>query len=317
MSMSEPVSLKTVDLLTGVNTECQVYEPGYECFVRLVDVSPRLVKEGYTADQAIIDAARVSYGEGTKRVNEDRGLIRYLLRHRHTTPFEMVQFKFHLRMPVYVYRQFFRHRSNEQCEIEVVDTDETTRKYVSMNEYSARYSKVPDKYYVPFPLRIQSTDNKQGGETPSPELTDKYRSRIEDTMKLNRALYEDMLNDGVSREIARSVLPVAYVTEFYCSFNLWNLLHFLALRVDEHAQKEIRQYAQPMLEFVRKVCPISYEAWIDYVLDARTFSRMELDVIRSIIKKAGPELLGNEMKENGYTFSAREFKELLGKLRIE
>lgn len=243
-------------------------------FVRMVDMMPVI-----GADSAIVQAARVSYGEGTKKVNEDRGLIRYLLRHQHTTPFEMVQFKFHIRMPIFVYRQWFRHRSSEQGEFEITSTDEAARKFISMNEYSARYSIVPDIFYLPKQLRGQSVTNKQGGEEPvDDKLNMLYRQSMGQDASIARGLYEGLIKDGVSRELARLVLPVSYVTEFYMSINLWNLLHMLRLRCDSHAQLEIRHFANALAWHVKKYCPLAYEAWLDYMVNARTFSAKELEL---------------------------------------
>jgi thymidylate synthase (FAD) len=272
-----------LDILEGKKTFYPVLDN--ECgFVRVVDVSPRLVAEGRTCDDAIVQAARVSYGEGTKRINEDRGLIRYLMRHRHVTPFELVTFKFHFRMPIYVYRQFFRHRSNDQCEIEIVSTDEVMRKYVSMNEYSARYSQVPDVWHFPDPLRKQSKTNKQGSEDLiTGELANHLQSSIHSVMTNSFKLYEDMLEAGVSREIARAILPIGYITEFYASFNLSNLLHFLTLRTDSHAQQEIRVFADAMADVVKQVCPVAYEAWVDYMKEAANFSREEVLLLKKLV----------------------------------
>jgi thymidylate synthase (FAD) len=285
-------------------------------FVRLVDVSPRLVPEGRTCDDAIVQAARVSYGEGTKKVNEDRGLIRYLLRHRHVTPFELVTFKFHFRMPVYVYRQFFRHRSNDQCEIEITTTDEMARKYLSINEYSARYSIVPDIWHFPDPLRLQGSANKQGGDEPLlGEAADHLQSSIYSYMTAGRQLYEDMLEVGVSREIARAVLPIGYITEFYASFNLSNLLHFLTLRVDSHAQKEIRVFAEAMSDIVRDVCPVTHEAWVDYMKEAAVFSRQEIELVRRLATTMPGQLeLIKAVEES--ELSVRERAEFLRKLGL-
>lgn len=273
-------------------------------FVRLVDMMPHeecLPDTGYTADSAIVQAARVSYGHGTKKVNEDRGLIRYLLRHQHTTPFEMVQFKFHIRMPIFIYRQWFRHRSSEQGELEISSTDEAARKFMSMNEYSARYSIVPDIYYLPKALRGQSTTNKQGGEEPiNGQVNELYRLSMEKDATVARALYEALIKDGVSRELARLVLPVSYVTEFYMSVNLWNLLHMLKLRCDSHAQLEIRHYANALAWYVRKYTPMSYQAWLDYMLNGAAFSANELVLLQQMAHEhVSPEelLSGRELDE--------------------
>lgn len=271
-------------------------------FVRLVDVMPRLVPEGQTADSAIVQAARVSYGDGTKKVNDDRGLIRYLYRHAHSTPFEMVRFKFHLKMPLFVYRQFFRHRSITNADIEVISCDESIRKFASMNEYSARYSVVKDDSYLPDSFRGQSSANKQGGEEPiAEELNEAFQSAAYSQQVAAYALYESMLKAGVSRELARVVLPVGYTTEFYCTVDLWNLLHFLKLRCSKHAQKEIRVFADCMSDIVKAICPITHEAWVDYSLEAATFSRAELAAIRVMVAEYmayQDKCLGDEIRDH-------------------
>jgi thymidylate synthase (FAD) len=291
------------DLLEGLDSFHQVL--GEAGQLRLVDVMPRLVPDGQTADMAIVQAARVSYGEGTKKVSEDAGLIRYLLRHNHGTPFEMVRFKFHIRMPVYVYRQFFRHRTVDNCEIEIISTDENMRKYLSMNEYSARYSVVPDIYHVP-DLRIQSETNKQGGEEPaSAALNEAWRSLAKDTAEGAYEGYKEMLALGASRELARTNLPISFVTEFYASVDLRNLMEFLTLRCDSHAQQEVRVFANEMAKIFKQVAPIAYGAWLDYKYGASTFSRAEIDFLRY--------LLGN-LENTNMPFGKRERAEFIAKL---
>lgn len=308
-----------MDLLSGIDLYAEVL-PNSAGFVRLVDVSPRLVDAGDTADSAIVDAARVSYGKGTKKVNEDRHLIRYLLRHLHTTPFEMVTFKFHIRMPKFVYSQFFRHRTSDLCEIEIISNDETARGFVSMNEYSARYSVVPDTYWIPDPIRTQSSTNKQGSEAESPELTAKWKGTIHKKMEEMYQMYDEMLKDGVSREVARCILPVSYITEFYVTFNLWNLMHFLQLRCHSHAQYEIRQFASVMAGYMARICPEAHNAWNDYILHGTRLSAMELRIIQDTI--AGLSITGDNpltaaMQRAAPNLSSREFKELLFKLGVK
>lgn len=220
--------------------------------VRLVDVMGD--------DAAIVQAARVSYGEGTKAVSDDRALIRYLMRHRHTTPFEMVAFKFHLRMPIFVARQWLRHRT------------------ASVNEYSARYSVVPDDYWLPDKFRKQSASNKQGseGEFENDELKKRMTMSCEDAFKL----YDDLLEAGCSRELARSHLPQCTYTEFYWTINLHNLLHFLELRMDSHAQPEIQEYARAVYELIKPKVPLTVEAFEDFRLSKMYLSRLEIEAIR-------------------------------------
>lgn len=226
-----PFSKPHVDILRGAERiELPVLDHG---FIALVDCMPRLVPEGSSSDFAIVQAARVSYGVGTKTPSTDTGLVKYLLRHRHTTPFEMVVLKFHIRMPLFVARQWLRHRT------------------ASVNEYSARYSILPDLFYTPSPdsVRQQSqtnrqgkTDAEEGGHCSSDALAffESYISRQEEQYSMYTTLLE---KHKVSREIARIGLPQNIYTEFYWQCNLHNILHFLSLRMDKHAQEEIRQYA--------------------------------------------------------------------------
>lgn len=259
-----------VDVMHGcARREIRVHEHG---FVALVDAMPRLIPEGQTADSAIVQAARVSYGQGTKKINEDRGLIRYLLRHRHTTPFEMIEFKFHIAMPIFVARQWIRHRT------------------ANVNEYSARYSILPDRFYVPDLDRVrkQSKANRQGGEaTFDTSDADEVRT-AEDFLSLLHdveALYPkylDLTNRGVSRELVRTALPVNMYTEWYWKCDLHNILRFLSLRLDEHAQQEIRDFAQAMHDLIAPVVPLTMEAWHDYATEAMHLTRLEIDAVRGL-----------------------------------
>jgi len=233
--------------------------------IALVDVMPRLVPEGQTADAAVVQAARVSYGAGTKKVNEDRGLIRYLLRHAHTTPFEMVEFKFHVAMPIFVARQWIRHRT------------------ANVNEYSARYSVVADRFYHPDvgEVRKQSTNNRQGGEEPADVETAEQFLKYLDGVEAHYAQYEKLLKAGVSRELARIGLPQSIYTEWYWKCDLHNLLHFLRLRMDEHAQREIRDYARAMYQLIQPIVPLSAEAFEDYRLGGLHLTRLEIEAVRT------------------------------------
>ena len=233
--------------------------------VALVDVMPRLAPEGQTADAAIVQAARVSYGQGTKKISEDRGLIRYLLRHRHTTPFEMVEFKFHCRMPIFVARQWIRHRT------------------ANVNEYSARYSVVPDRFYHPEAgeVRKQSDSNRQGGEeTIAPATAQEFLNYLDRSEALYTE-YEALLEQGVSRELARIALPQSAYTEWYWKCDLHNTLRFLSLRMDEHAQSEIRDFATAMMRLIEPLCPITIEAFRDYQMGAMRLTRLEIEAIRA------------------------------------
>ena len=222
-------------------------------FARLVDSMGN--------DSAIVQAARVSYGPGTKSVNDDRALIRYLMRHKHTTPFEMVEFKFHIKAPIYVARQWLRHRT------------------ASVNEMSARYSVVPDEYFLPDELRKQSNARGQGGEEEFGSGSDNLIRKQKTSCDLAFHVYDELLEKGVSRELARAHLPQCTMTEFYWKIDLHNLLHFLQLRMDDHAQKEIQDLAKKIYELIKPIVPVSCEAFEDFRLGSMTLSRLEVEAI--------------------------------------
>jgi thymidylate synthase (FAD) len=233
----------------------------YDGFVRLVD--------SMGDDSSIVQAARVSYGEGTKTISEDRGLIRYLLRNKHTSPFEMVEFKFHIKLPIFIARQWIRHRT------------------ASVNEYSGRYSVMKDEFYSPVQNRLkeQSTVNKQSSNDDVIEEA-KYNSiLINQSCEDSFDNYNTCLEYGVSREIARIVLPLSTYTEWYWKIDLHNLLHFLRLRMDEHAQEEIREYANVIYTIVKEICPLTIEAFDDYITNSVTFSKHEIEILSNIIQK--------------------------------
>jgi thymidylate synthase (FAD) len=225
-------------------------------------------------DAAIVQAARVSYGKGTRTVNDDTGLVRYLMRHRHTTPFEMVELKFVASMPIYVARQWVRHRT------------------ANINEYSARYSEVPDKFDIPELERIkpQSTSNRQGREGELPEeVSKRFKETLDNISKLTYDEYQKGLKDGIARETARMVLPLNTYTEWYWKIDLHNLFHFLSLRLDKHAQYEIREYAKVMGDITKKVAPIAYKAFEDYILNGVSFSKLEQHALSDILRGKEPE----------------------------
>ncbi|SVA52279.1 uncharacterized protein METZ01_LOCUS105133 [marine metagenome] len=240
-------------------------------FVRLVD--------SMGGDDAIVQAARVSYGKGTSKVSQDRGLIRYLMRHRHTTPFEMVEFKYHCKMPIFVARQWVRHRT------------------ANINEYSLRYSEARDEFYYPDPenIQFQSALNKQGrmGEVPA-ELKQKVQDYFKEISERSFAIYSELNKAGVARELARSVLPVNLYTEWYWKNDLHNLLHFIGLRSDGHAQYEIRVFSDAMAESVKAVAPFAWEAYQDYVVKGMRFSRIE----QSLLEKNLPNRVINDINED-------------------
>jgi thymidylate synthase (FAD) len=273
--LREPFKGEMRDVMGGASRiEVKVHEHG---LVALVDVMPRLVPAGKTADAAIVQAARVSYGEGTKQVNEDRGLIRYLARHRHTTPFEMVELKFHHVMPVFVARQWIRHRT------------------ANVNEYSARYSVVRDRFFRPSidSIRKQSAGNKQGGIEAIDDKTAAEFYEYLDAAEASYRSYETLLGKGVAREIARIGLPLSLYTEWYWKIDLHNLFHFLSLRMDPHAQQEIRDYANAMFALVQPIVPVAAEAFIDYRMEGMNLSRLEVDAIRT-----GRPLETDNLREN-------------------
>lgn len=230
-------------------------------FVRLVDYMG--------GDESIVQAARVSYGKGTKTVSEDRTLIRYLMRHQHTTPFEMVEFKFHVKLPIFVARQWIRHRT------------------ANVNEYSGRYSIMPEEFYVPEEsvIKYQSKSNKQGRD--SDEVPPEIRKRVLEILMAGQKSsfegYQEMLDYDIARELARINLPLSLYTQWYWKIDLHNLFHFLKLRLDKHAQYEIRCYAEKMAEIVKAVTPLAYEAFEDYVLNAVTFSKNELNILKKYL----------------------------------
>ena len=235
-------------------------------FVRVVDYMG--------SDESIVQAARVSYGKGTKKVSEDRGLIRYLLRHDHTTPFEMAEIKFHLRVPMDCWRQWIRHRT------------------ANINEYSTRYSLAIDasQKTAPGEWRQQSKDNKQGSEGfLEIGLGTQLTQQEQELQDFSRRVYNERVEKGIAREQARKDLPLSTYTEAYWKIDLHNLLHFLLLRMHHHAQFEIRSYANVIgHEIVRRWCPVVWEAFIDYRLRGSKLTRLEIDVIRAI-QSGSPE----------------------------
>lgn len=267
-------------------------------FVRVVDY--------LGSDEAIVQAARVSYGAGTKKSREDRGLIRYLLRHAHTTPFEMCELKLHLRVPMDCWRQWIRHRT------------------ANVNEYSTRYSVAIDasQQTEPGQWRRQSSDNKQGSEGWMDEETGRQLSAAErELQEYARRVYAERLEKGVAREQARKDLPLSTYTEAYWKVDLHNLLHFLWLRMDPHAQWEIRQYANVIgREIVARWVPMAWEAFTDYRLNSMTLSRIEVELLRLLVTGNDDDLASFLATEqlirvrNGAPVLASELKEFLAKL---
>ena len=233
-------------------------------FVKLVEVMGD--------DSSIVQSARVSYGKGTKSVSEDEGLIRYLMRHQHSTPFEMVEFKFHCRMPIFVARQWIRHRT------------------ANVNEVSARYSEMPDWFYEPEAelCTTQSAQNKQGGTGTQVENAAALAASFPKTQSEAYEKYEEYIEAKMRRELARVNLPVSLYTEWYWKIDLHNLFHFLKLRLDAHAQYEIRVFGEAMAELVKEKVPMAWKAFEDYSLHGAHFSRLELEALKRLI--SGQEL---------------------------
>lgn len=262
-------------------------------FVRLVDYMGD--------DSSIVQAARVSYGKGTKTKRADRELIRYLMRHRHTSPFEMVEFKFHVKLPIFVARQWIRHRT------------------ANVNEYSGRYSEMKDEFYVPEleQIRPQSTSNRQGrSDNPiDKEVAKKVQNIFE---KAHASLYSEykwLISIDLARELARINLPLSTYTEWYWKIDLHNLLHFLKLRLDTIAQYEIRVYAEKIIELIEPIVPITIEAFRDYSLNAINFSAQELAVLKDMLLKNS---LNDELLEKHQItgLEAQEFKEKINKFLL-
>lgn len=228
-------------------------------FVRLV--------ETMGSDRSIVQAARVSYGQGTKTPSSDASLIDYLIRNAHTSPLEMCEIKLHIKCPIFIARQWLRHRT------------------ASVNECSARYSVVPDEYYVPEIDRMQkqSQSNKQGSSDEIIESANSVQNDMSASNIVCHIAYKDYLDKGLSRELARTVLPVSAYTEFYWKNDLHNTLKFLQLRLDSHAQYEIRVYADAMMEIVKKWCPVATQSFQEHVLGAVKFSKTELTLLKQMI----------------------------------
>ena len=255
-------------------------------------------------DTAIIQSARVSYGEGTKKVSNDKGLIRYLMKNWHTTPFEMCEIKLHIKLPIFIARQWIRHRT------------------ANVNEYSARYSILDKEFYIPKPQHMssQSTTNKQGrGSNLSKKDTERFLKILKDDAERNYKHYEDMLNEnqsgeiknddktGLSRELARINLTLNTYTQWYWKIDLHNLLHFLYLRDDPHAQYEIQAYAEIILnKIVKKWVPYTYSAFKEFQLESYNLSRTAIEIIRK-------RLQGKKISYEKSGLSRREWIELINK----
>ncbi len=287
--------------VTAPELEAVLYKP-----IEVLDHGFIRVIDYMGDDSSIVQSARVSYGKGTKKISNDKGLIKYLMRHRHSTPFEMCEIKFHIKLPIFIARQWIRHRT------------------ANVNEYSARYSILDKEFYIPSAenLAAQSAINNQGrGDA----LTDDEASNVIQILKKDAeqtySNYETLLNEssegniidesksGIARELARMNLTLNTYTQWYWKIDLNNLLHFLALRADDHAQYEIRVYADAMLDIVKKWVPLTYEAFEDYRIGGTELSAKEVNLMRKLLK-------GEKVTFEEEGLSKREWSELQRKFEI-
>jgi thymidylate synthase (FAD) len=268
-------------------------------FVRVID---------YMGDDAaVVQAARVSYGRGTRKVSEDRGLINYLMRHRHTTPFEMCEIKYHVKLPIFVARQWIRHRT------------------ANVNEYSARYSILDNEFYLPRPeqLAAQSKANRQGrAEVITGKEADRVFALLKQDAELVYEHYMEMLNEGeagepldpersgLARELARMNLSLAFYTQWYWKTNLHNLMHFLSLRADAHAQHEIRVYADVMIDTLKRWTPICHDAFMEYRMGGAHLSKTGLAAVKRMIA-------GEKVDQKSSGLNPREWRELMAALGLD
>ena len=296
-------SLKSETLRSTVpeleNILYQPFEVLDHGFVRVIDYMGD--------DSAIVQSARVSYGKGTKQISNDKGLIKYLMRHRHSTPFEMCEIKFHIKLPIFIARQWIRHRT------------------ANVNEYSARYSILDKEFYIPSMENVaaQSTINNQGrGEVLSSDEAAEVISILKKDAEQTYSNYETLLNEnpngesidsskpGVARELARMNLTLNTYTQWYWKIDLNNLLHFLALRADVHAQYEIRVYADVMMDIVKKWVPIAADAFEDYRIGGTEVSAKEINLIKKLLK-------GEKASFEDEGISKREWSELQKKFDLK
>jgi thymidylate synthase (FAD) len=280
-----------------------LYEP-----IKVLDHGFIRVVDYMGDDEAVVQSARVSYGRGTKKVSQDRGLIRYLMRHWHTTPFEMCEIKFHVKLPIFVARQWIRHRT------------------ANVNEYSARYSILDKEFYIPSPANLasQSDANRQGrGDVLEGAEAHQVLELLKNDSEKSYEHYMQMLNlndntdevldpnkKGLTRELARMNLPVNYYTQWYWKIDLNNLMHFLMLRADPHAQYEIRVYAEAMIEVLKKWVPFTFEAFMDYRVNSANLSAQMLDIVKRMIA-------GEKVNQENSGLTQREWDELAQKLSMK
>ncbi|MBT3396385.1 MAG: FAD-dependent thymidylate synthase [Alphaproteobacteria bacterium] len=299
------------ELRAEANVTRRVTSPGLEQI--LYEVLPVLdhgfvrVLDYMGDDGAVVQAARVSYGKGTRKVMEDQGLINYLMRHRHSTPFEMCEIKYHVKLPIFVARQWIRHRT------------------ANVNEYSARYSILDREFYVPEPehLAAQATSNRQGrGDVLTGDDNARVLNLLREDAERNYAHYQEMLNlddngdvlddsrTGLARELARMNLSLNYYSQWYWKIDLHNLLHFLSLRADAHAQFEIREYADVMMDTVKKWVPQTFSAFEDYRMGGAHLSAKGLEIVKRMLD-------GEDVTQPDSGLSKREWSELMAQLGRE
>jgi thymidylate synthase (FAD) len=305
MALSEQQKKEIIEQQTQKNTTKRVTSPELEKIlyeaIPILDHGFIRVVDYMGDDSSIVQSARVSYGKGTKKVSTDSGLIKYLMRHRHSTPFEMCEIKYHVKLPIFVARQWIRHRT------------------ANVNEYSARYSILDKEFYLPSKenLATQSTSNRQGrGKTINGKQADNILEMLKKDAEQTYNNYETMLNErydgtiidesnqGLARELARMNLTLNTYTQWYWKTDLLNLLNFLSLRADSHAQYEIRAYAQAMTETLKKWVPITFEAFMDYRVGAMELSAKGKTVIQKMIK-------GEPCDFESSKLSKREWNELM------
>lgn len=302
------------DLLEGKSETFSTYRPSVSDLEEVLFHPVPVLDHGFIRvvdymgdDSAIVQSARVSYGKGTKKISQDKGLINYLMRHRHSTPFEMCEIKFHVKLPIFVARQWIRHRT------------------ANVNEYSARYSILGKEFYIPERenLAPQSSQNNQGrGGTLSDEEAQNILELLRQDSEQTYRHYEEMMNcneegdildpakTGIARELARMNIPTNFYTEWYWKVDLHNLMHFLSLRADPHAQYEIRVYADAMIDILKKWVPITHEAFCKYRLKAAALSSDGLKVVQKLLR-------GEPVDRKEMDMSPREWRELMALLELD
>ena len=311
MALTEQQKQEIKDQQSQQNTTKRVTSPELEKIlyeaIPILDHGFIRVIDYMGDDSSIVQAARVSYGKGTKKVSTDEGLIRYLMRHWHSTPFEMCEIKYHVKLPIFIARQWIRHRT------------------ANVNEYSARYSILDKEFYIPAndKLAAQSQSNRQGrGDVLEGEQAQEVLNILKEDSQRTYENYENMLNErydgstidlnkkGLARELARMNLTLNTYTQWYWKTDLLNLLHFLFLRADSHAQYEIRVYAEAMLETVKKWVPITHAAFLDYRVGAAHVSAKGLKIIKSMLN-------GQSINFDKSGLSKREWNELMETLELK